>query len=94
MAKTSAVNRTEKRKRMVARDKAKRAELKARLMDKTVPVEERFEVLRPYHEWATALGNNLRALRSSGYDPSAISRLRDQAASAYGRVNEENGWET
>ena len=43
MAKTSAVNRNEKRKRMAARDKAKRTELKARLMDKTTPVEERFE---------------------------------------------------
>ena len=43
MAKTSAVNRNEKRKRMAARDKGKRAELKARVMDKEVPVEERFE---------------------------------------------------
>ena len=43
MAKTSAVNRNEKRKRMTARDKSKRAELKARLMDKEAPVEERFE---------------------------------------------------
>ena len=43
MAKTSAVNRNEKRKRMAARDKAKRTELKARVMDKEVPVEERFE---------------------------------------------------
>lgn len=43
MAKTSAVNRNEKRKRMAARDKAKRAELKERVMDKEAPVEERFE---------------------------------------------------
>ena len=43
MAKTSAVNRNEKRERMAARDKSKRAELKARVMDRSSPVEERFE---------------------------------------------------
>jgi small subunit ribosomal protein S14 len=43
MAKTSAVNRNAKRERMAARDKAKRAELKARVMDRSAPVEERFE---------------------------------------------------
>ena len=43
MAKTSSVNRNEKRERMVARDKAKRTELKSRMMDKSTPVEERFE---------------------------------------------------
>ena len=43
MAKTSSVNRNDKRKYMAQRDKAKRAELKARVMDKSTPVEERFE---------------------------------------------------
>jgi small subunit ribosomal protein S14 len=43
MAKTSAVNRNEKREYMASRDKAKRAELKARVMDRSTPVEERFE---------------------------------------------------
>jgi small subunit ribosomal protein S14 len=43
MAKTSAVNRNAKRERMAARDKAKRAELKSRVMDRSAPVEERFE---------------------------------------------------
>ena len=43
MAKTSSVNRNEKRERMTARDKGKRAELKARVMDRSTPVEERFE---------------------------------------------------
>ena len=43
MAKTSSVNRNEKRERMVARDKAKRAELKSVLMDRSLPVEDRFE---------------------------------------------------
>ena len=43
MAKTSAVNRNLKRERMATRDKGKRAELKATVMDRTVPVEERFE---------------------------------------------------
>ncbi len=43
MAKTSSVNRNTKREYMSTRDKAKRAELKAQVMDRSVPVEERFE---------------------------------------------------
>lgn len=43
MAKTSAVNRNIKRERMAARDKTKRAELKAQVMDRDAPVEQRFE---------------------------------------------------
>jgi small subunit ribosomal protein S14 len=43
MAKTSAVNRNAKREYMASRDKAKRSELKARVMDRSTPVEERFE---------------------------------------------------
>lgn len=43
MAKTSAVNRNHKRERMAARDKVKRAALKDVVMDRTLPVEERFE---------------------------------------------------
>ena len=43
MAKTSQVNRNGKRERMAARDKGKRATLKATIMDRTLPVEDRFE---------------------------------------------------
>ena len=43
MAKTSAVNRNLKRERMAARDKRKRAALKAQVMDRDLPVEDRFE---------------------------------------------------
>ena len=43
MAKTSSVNRNTKRERMTARDKTKRAELKSQVMDRSTPVEERFE---------------------------------------------------
>ena len=43
MAKTSAVNRNKKRERLSARDKTKRAELKAVVMDRTRPVEDRFD---------------------------------------------------
>ena len=42
MAKTSAVNRNDKRARLAARDKAKRAVLKAQVMDRDAPVEDRF----------------------------------------------------
>ncbi len=43
MAKTSQVNRNKNRERMSARDKTKRAALKAIVMDRSSPVEERFD---------------------------------------------------
>jgi|ERR1019366_3574512 small subunit ribosomal protein S14 len=43
MAKTSQVNRNGKRERMAARDKGKRAALKAVVMNRTLPVEDRFD---------------------------------------------------
>ena len=43
MAKTSAVNRNLNREKMVKRDRSKRAKLKAQMMDRDAPVEERFE---------------------------------------------------
>ncbi len=43
MAKTSQVNRNAKRERMASRDKGKRQTLKAVIMDRTLPVEDRFE---------------------------------------------------
>ena len=43
MAKTSAVNRNINREAMVKRDRSKRSALKAQLMDRDAPVEERFE---------------------------------------------------
>src|ERR1700709_1623374 len=42
MAKTSQVNRNAMRERMSARDKGKRAALKALVMDRSLPVEDRF----------------------------------------------------
>jgi small subunit ribosomal protein S14 len=43
MAKTSQVNRNIKRMAMAKRDKSKRAALKAIVMDRESPVEDRFE---------------------------------------------------
>jgi small subunit ribosomal protein S14 len=43
MAKTSAVNRNIKREAMSKRDAGKRKILKAQVMDRDAPVEERFE---------------------------------------------------
>lgn len=43
MAKTSQVNRNKRRESMAARDKSKRAVLKAIVMDRTLPVEDRFD---------------------------------------------------
>jgi small subunit ribosomal protein S14 len=42
MAKKSQVNRNGKRERLAQRDKAKRAALKAIVMDRSLPVEDRF----------------------------------------------------
>lgn len=42
MAKVSAINRNEKRKKMVKRDITKRAKMKAIIMDRELPIEERF----------------------------------------------------
>ncbi len=43
MAKTSQINRNKMRERLSARDKTKRAALKSVVMDRTLPVEDRFE---------------------------------------------------
>lgn len=43
MAKTSAITRNAKRVRMATRDKEKRAALKNIVMDRTLPVEDRFD---------------------------------------------------
>ena len=43
MAKTSQVNRNKMRESMASRDKSKRASLKAIVMDRTLPVEDRFD---------------------------------------------------
>ncbi len=43
MAKISQVNRNKKRETMAGRDKAKRLTLKAIVMDRTLPVEDRFD---------------------------------------------------
>ena len=43
MAKTSQVNRNKKRETMAGRDKAKRSTLKAIVMDRSLPVEDRFD---------------------------------------------------
>ena len=42
MAKTSQVNRNGRREYLAKRDKAKRGALKAIMMDRTLPVEDRF----------------------------------------------------
>jgi len=44
MAKVCSINRNEKRKKLVKRDATKRAAMKAIIMDRDLPVEERFAV--------------------------------------------------
>lgn len=43
MAKVSSVNRNQKREKMAATHRGKREKLKATVMDRSLPVEERFE---------------------------------------------------
>jgi small subunit ribosomal protein S14 len=43
MSKTSQVYRNKKRERMATRDRAKRAALKVIVMDRSLPVEDRFD---------------------------------------------------
>jgi small subunit ribosomal protein S14 len=45
MAKTSQINRNEKRRKMVKGAEAKRKRLKALIMNKTTPMEERFSAV-------------------------------------------------
>lgn len=65
MAKKSAINRNEKRRDLGKRDAAKRAKLKALIMDRDLPVEERF-----------AMSLKLAALPRNG----AKNRLRNRCA--------------
>jgi hypothetical protein len=66
MAKTSQVNRNGKRERMAARDKGKRAALKAIMMDRTLPVEDRFNA-----SWSRA-----PALHPDGARPWQLSQVQ------------------
>lgn len=43
MAKTSSIEKNNRRRKLVARDAAKRTELKALIMDQKQPIEERFQ---------------------------------------------------
>ena len=65
MAKKSAINRNEKRRDLGKRDASKRAKLKALIMDRELPVEERF-----------ALSVKLAAMPRNG----AQNRLRNRCA--------------
>ena len=65
MAKKSSINRNEKRRDLGKRDAAKRAKLKALIMDRELPVEERF-----------ALTVKLAAMPRNG----AKNRLRNRCA--------------
>ena len=65
MAKKSATNRNDKRKDLTKRDANKRAKLKAAIMDRDMPVEERF-----------AMSLKLAAMPRNG----AKNRIRNRCA--------------
>ncbi len=54
--------------------------------------DRRLEILGPYQLWAHALTNNLRFLRSRGYDPHLLADLAQNAERAQRGVYESNGW--
>ena len=84
MAKTSSVNRNDKRQYMATRDKAKRAELKAQVMDRSAPVEDRFEATLEARAAAAQRRRRPRpaSLRPDGPRPRQLSQVQAVAEHA------------
>ena len=92
MAKQSAIQKNNKRKRIVARDAKKRAELKAIMRDLTIPGEERFMAMLklsslPKNGAKIRIRNRcaLSGRPRGGYRKFELSRIamRDLASSGY-----------
>ena len=58
MAKVSAVEKNERRRKLVARDAAKRAALKAVIKNRELPIEERFKATLKLARNATQWSEN------------------------------------
>lgn len=69
--------------------------LARQVLDKASPTDtadQRLRILDPYLGWAMALGSNLRFLRSDGFDPEPVRKLREHAEQLTTQVYEVNGW--
>ena len=93
MAKTSSVNRNEKRQRMASRDKGKRAQLKSVVMDRALPVEERFDASLklaelPRNSSATRLKNRceLTGRPRAYYRKLKLSRIMLRELGSFGQI--------
>lgn len=76
-------------------ERALGAVLGRQVMEKSKPndtVDERLRILDPYQTWAQALSNNLRHLRSVGFDASTLAKLRRHAEESGAEVYRVNGW--
>jgi small subunit ribosomal protein S14 len=93
MAKMSQVNRNKMRERMANRDKSKRAALKAIVMDRSLPVEDRFNAslkLAQLPRNGAAVRVRLRCEltgRSRGnYRKFKLSRIALRDLASYGQI--------
>lgn len=60
--------------------------------DPTHGIEEHLEVLRPLHEWATVLTQNLRRFRKVGYDAAQVADLERTHADVLWNLYKRRGW--
>jgi hypothetical protein len=71
------------------------AALGRQVMEQAQPedsIDRRLEILVPYQLWAQALSSNLRLFRNRGYDPRALSELRENADRLREQIYESNEW--
>ncbi len=79
MAKTSSINRNEKRRKMAKLADARRKKLKALIMKKDTPMEERFAAVLKLAEDAAQLGEEPHPQPLRAYWPSARLLSQDEA---------------
>lgn len=59
----------------------------------TDTIERRLDNLDPLMTWAQALSHNLRRLKATGHDASALNKLADHAQGLVASIHERHGWE-
>src|SRR5690606_34214783 len=66
-----------------------------RVMEQARPtdtIERRLHNLDPLLTWAQALSHNLRRLKVTGHDASALNKLADHAQGLVASIHERHGW--
>lgn len=77
-------------------ERALGAVLGRQVMEQAKPndsVEQRLQLLEPYHVWAQLLSSNLRRFRTVGYDADAAAKLRANAEARARQVYVAHRWE-